>query len=78
MYIFCSFMWWKGGLLDSSRVVITYIISGVTCTDVVGLCAWKHLQTQDTKITLLYCILIRAGSVTPVSRYRDQFTSTPW
>ena len=20
----------------------------------------------------------RAGSVTPVSRYRDQFTSTPW
>ena len=26
----------------------------------------------------LLSVVARAGSVTPVSRYRDQFTSTPW
>ena len=31
----------------------------------------KELQDLDEKWS-------RAGSVTPVSRYRDQFTSTPW
>ena len=32
----------------------------------VAICRWQN------------CIAVRAGSITLVSRYRDQFTSTPW